>query len=151
MTGPAEDLLASIPAVASGLGSYDRIQNFLRTPTWDDGRTQLVQMPKSDTTIPLIPANHSHNATVQLGNIPMDSTPSPGSIVISAKNATLRPALDTSPVINEISFSVESGSILMIVGPVGAGKTTLVKGLLGEIACDRGNFCVQTSRVSYCA
>jgi ABC-type multidrug transport system fused ATPase/permease subunit len=38
---------------------------------------------------------------------------------------------ETAPAVNDISFSVERGETIAFVGPSGAGKTTLVKLLVG--------------------
>lgn len=137
--------------MASGLGSYDRIQNLLVTPSWEDERTLLVKMRENDTFVPLAPIDNSRKAELHPTEIPLDTFPNPGSPVISVKNATIRPALDASPAVSNVSFSMEQGSILMIVGPIGAGKSTLVRALLGELGCDRGEICVRSPRVSYCA
>jgi ATP-binding cassette subfamily C (CFTR/MRP) protein 1 len=39
----------------------------------------------------------------------------------------------------------------MITGPVGVGKTTLLKTILGELSCDEGNVYVQSRRMAYCS
>jgi ATP-binding cassette, subfamily C (CFTR/MRP), member 1 len=55
----------------------------------------------------------------------------------------------TSP--TNITLSLRRGALNIITGPVGAGKTTLAKALLGEIACEAGTICVYTTKVGYCA
>lgn len=50
---------------------------------------------------------------------------------IEIKNLTL--AYDAEPVIKNLSFSVEHGDYICIVGENGSGKSTLVKSLLGLI------------------
>ena len=42
------------------------------------------------------------------------------------------------PVLSGVSFSVEPGEVLGLVGPSGAGKTTLVRARVGAVKPDRG-------------
>jgi ABC-type Mn2+/Zn2+ transport system ATPase subunit len=44
------------------------------------------------------------------------------------------------PVLTDVSFAVESGDRIGILGPNGGGKTTLFRALLGELAPLRGDF-----------
>ena len=43
------------------------------------------------------------------------------------------------PVLNDISFETSGGSILCLLGPSGAGKTTLIRLILGAIPSDGGS------------
>ena len=45
---------------------------------------------------------------------------------------------DKTPVLEKVSFSVESGEFIGIFGPNGGGKTTLLKLLIGILKPDRG-------------
>lgn len=56
--------------------------------------------------------------------------------VIEVKNLVKK--FDTKKVINEISFSVSEGEIFGFLGPSGAGKTTLIKMLIGEYSITGG-------------
>ena len=42
------------------------------------------------------------------------------------------------PVLNEISFSVGPGELVVVIGPVGCGKSTLLSTLLGETSLVKG-------------
>lgn len=42
-------------------------------------------------------------------------------------------------ILNDISFETSGGNILCLLGPSGAGKTTLIRLILGAIAADRGS------------
>lgn len=42
-------------------------------------------------------------------------------------------------VLDGISFNVRKGQIFGLLGPSGAGKTTLIKILMGQLECDAGN------------
>ena len=56
--------------------------------------------------------------------------------VIEVKNLVKK--FDTKKVINEIDFSVSEGEIFGFLGPSGAGKTTLIKMLIGEYSITGG-------------
>lgn len=56
--------------------------------------------------------------------------------LIHCDNLTL--SYDSRPVLNDLSFSVEAGDCLCIVGENGTGKSTLVKALLGLKAPSKG-------------
>jgi ABC-2 type transport system ATP-binding protein len=45
-------------------------------------------------------------------------------------------------VLKDISFRVEDGEIFGLLGPSGAGKTTLIKILIGQLHADRGTTCL---------
>lgn len=55
---------------------------------------------------------------------------------ITAKNISM--SYEGKKVIDSISFSVEKGELLLIVGENGSGKTTLLKGLTGLKKIDSG-------------
>lgn len=50
---------------------------------------------------------------------------------LEVKNLTLGYA--ENPVLKNVSFQVQRGRILALVGPIGSGKTTMLEGLLGEL------------------
>jgi ATPase subunit of ABC transporter with duplicated ATPase domains len=50
----------------------------------------------------------------------------------------LRLAVDLTPVLNGITFDVESGQLLAVTGANGSGKTTLLRCLIGELKQDDG-------------
>jgi zinc transport system ATP-binding protein len=54
------------------------------------------------------------------------------------KIANLRVAFGGNAVLDGVSFEVEAGDYIGIVGPNGSGKTTLIKALLGLIPCMDG-------------
>lgn len=51
-------------------------------------------------------------------------------------------AFDQLQVLNNISLSVEEGEILGLLGPSGAGKTTLIKMLIGLLSATSGNIAI---------
>jgi ABC-2 type transport system ATP-binding protein len=43
-----------------------------------------------------------------------------------------------TPMIKDLTFTVQSGDIVCLLGPSGAGKTTIIRLLIGAIAADKG-------------
>lgn len=58
--------------------------------------------------------------------------------LIDCKNVTM--SYDGKAVLSNLSFSINAGDYLCIVGENGSGKSTLVKGLLGLINPSKGSF-----------
>ena len=54
----------------------------------------------------------------------------------------------TIPAVNHISFSVEKGEFVVIVGPSGAGKTTVLNMLGGMDSCSSGTITVDGNPIS---
>ena len=47
-------------------------------------------------------------------------------------------SFDKKPVIRDLTFAIQSGDIVCLLGPSGAGKTTTIRLLIGAIAADKG-------------
>jgi len=57
---------------------------------------------------------------------------------IAVKDLWMAPPGATDPVLSAVSFDLKAGEALAIVGPSAAGKTTLIKGMLGIWGASRG-------------
>ncbi|MCW7480518.1 ABC transporter ATP-binding protein [Leptospira kanakyensis] len=57
--------------------------------------------------------------------------------MIEVKNLTIG-YTGNSPVVKDVNFSTEPGTILSIIGPNGSGKSSLIKGILGLVQPLRG-------------
>ncbi|XP_066427630.1 ATP-binding cassette sub-family C member 4 isoform X3 [Molothrus aeneus] len=53
-----------------------------------------------------------------------------------------------TPTLQQISFTVRRGELLAVIGPVGAGKSSLLSAILGELPKDKGSINV-TGRIAY--
>lgn len=54
------------------------------------------------------------------------------------------------PIIRDVTFTVKQGSRVAVVGPTGAGKTTLVNLLMRFYDADSGNICIDTQNTALC-
>ncbi|MEO8261769.1 MAG: ABC transporter ATP-binding protein, partial [Pseudolysinimonas sp.] len=59
-------------------------------------------------------------------------------LAVAAKNVTYRYEGDTHDTIKGISFDVKPGTYVAVIGPSGAGKTTMVDLMLGLVAPQKG-------------
>ena len=46
-------------------------------------------------------------------------------------------------VINGVSFDIEPGKVTTLLGPNGSGKTTIIRGLMGDKPCTSGNITIE--------
>lgn len=69
--------------------------------------------------------------------------------IIKVKNLTLAWSGEGTPVINDVSFDFQPGELTMIVGPVGCGKSSLLRGLLGEVPSSKGNVYIDRAHAAF--
>ncbi|XP_055397884.1 ATP-binding cassette sub-family C member 4-like [Bubalus kerabau] len=75
--------------------------------------------------------------------------PSNGKTIVDVQafTASWEKASET-PTLQELSFTVRPGELLAVVGPVGAGKSSLLRNLLGELPLSQGKVSV-LGRITY--
>lgn len=122
VTIPANFILALLPQIATAHGCASRTQGYLLGPSMEDKR--MLLQPR----------------------VPDQATPA-----IVFTDVALRPAVKADICLKALSFECARRSLNIICGPVGAGKTTLAKAILGEVIPDDGTVGVSTKRIGYCA
>ena len=149
IAGPAARFLSAVPTLTASLGCFDRIQEYLLASSNEDGRKNQGSDKWS--------AHDSHDNDEEnligprfqkLGDgCPATLRP----LAVSVKNADIRPSRNSTFLHKNISMSIRRGSVAIIAGPIGSGKTLLAKAILGEVACEAGNIMVATKRIGYCS
>ena len=67
------------------------------------------------------------------------------------RDASVSYSGNADPLLKDLSFEIESGKITMVIGPVGCGKTTLLKLLIGEISKVTGSIVTAYVHAAYCS
>lgn len=73
------------------------------------------------------------------------------SVAVSVKNLILRYNPTSKPVLNDIDMELKQGSLTMLVGPIGSGKSSLMKVVLGELPYQSGAIHVASKSFAYSA
>jgi ATP-binding cassette subfamily C (CFTR/MRP) protein 1 len=142
LTAPASQLLGAIPMITSGMGCVRRIHTFLMSEPFDDIRDvrggshiyhPVEKVEKSE------PLEKDMERSSQGSEAP----------IISVSNVILRPT--EHPEKSYITFEAGRGSLTTILGPVGCGKSTFLKALLGELKPESGTISVSTPFIGYCS
>ncbi|KAL4971316.1 P-loop containing nucleoside triphosphate hydrolase protein [Aspergillus desertorum] len=125
LTQPLSQLFQAIPELVSGLACLGRIQAFLQLEPRQDYRQLLVEAQ---------------------GSTEKDSMD-----YIVIRDASFGWIADKF-VLHNINTRIAASSLTIVVGPVGSGKSTFCKALLGEIPYSNGSVVTSTScrHVGFC-
>lgn len=148
VSGPAMKFLSAVPTVAASLGCFGRVQEYLLSESREDGRKALSDI--------LSTRNGPENSQGDISGIPLQCLPGKPSVesksvAISVRNAVIRPSKTSTFVHKDLNIEISKGSVNMIVGPVGSGKTLVAKALLGEVPCETGTILTTTRNIGYCS
>ncbi|KAE8407397.1 multidrug resistance-associated protein [Aspergillus pseudonomiae] len=146
---PLSNLLLAIPDTFASIGCLTRIQDFLRKPGRIE-RRQIAQiagrpplLSPSSSTIEL-PTLEQHVASPVLEKQP--------DIVLSLNNVHFgwKDSLPDKPRLSLTLRSSPNGNLVMIVGPVGSGKSTFLRGLAGETPVLEGELFMKYPDLAFC-
>lgn len=149
---PLAGIIMSLPSLATAVTSFQRIQDFLNGKQRVDNRLisgdrkRSVEVPNekgiSKETAPDMELSEIRKRTSSSNSLA-------GGIVASVKG-TFSWSDDAKPVIDIDSWNIRRRAFTLVLGPVGCGKSTLIKALLGELSNFKGTVGVNASGVTYC-
>jgi ATP-binding cassette, subfamily C (CFTR/MRP), member 1 len=148
---PLAKLLFTIPQSFSALGCFQRIQEFLQQEDRHDQRHLPSGSRASDEIRSSFEAPLDYSSEIELQQ--MRLTDISASRSLSIVNGSFGWGTDESKVLNNVSMSVSqrpTGSLTIIIGPVGSGKSSLLRALIGEVDSTEGEVSVGSPRIAYC-
>ncbi|KAI4745287.1 multidrug resistance-like protein [Aureobasidium sp. EXF-12298] len=118
-------LINGLLELRSAIGCFARLEKFLQAPARRDTRTDVSSQ-----------------------NSPDRSTA--GTDAVTMHKASFGWKEEVQFTIKDVNLRVPPSSVVMITGPVACGKSTLLKGLLGETPVSEGRVEVSSSDVAWC-
>jgi ATP-binding cassette subfamily C (CFTR/MRP) protein 1 len=134
----------------ASLGCYERIEKYLLSEIRNDTRlsnTSLGNISENDNKmvtqggIPLERQMLNKN----LGNLAFDGS------AINAENGNFGFANNSSPIIQSIQLSIKLSTLVMVIGPVGSGKSVLLRAFLGEMSSSSGLVYTSEREIAFCS
>ncbi|KAL9616745.1 MAG: hypothetical protein Q9160_008402 [Pyrenula sp. 1 TL-2023] len=136
---PLMELVRTLPSLVASVGCFSRIQKFLLAPSRQDHRLSLLQGSRNDLA--------SSNEAIALGDLRSPSRRA-GSDLLILNECSFGWSSDKS-IVHDIGMKIKHGSLCMIIGPTGCGKSTLIKGLLGETRTSAGFVYLDTNSIAF--
>ncbi|KAK7956876.1 uncharacterized protein PG986_006098 [Apiospora aurea] len=163
LAAPLFGTLEAIFDTFSALACFERIQKYLNKQPRRDGRRMDFPPPGPGQSLGLPlsvrrPSEreplYAHNDQVELTDTPtrpaalqLDTTEHYG---IQLRNSYSGWTDDGKFVINNVSFVAKKNQFVLLAGPVASGKSTLLKGLLGEVPFTSGTVTLSSHKLSWC-
>ncbi|KAF2663667.1 hypothetical protein BT63DRAFT_465330 [Microthyrium microscopicum] len=138
LASPAGRLLNSFPTAIAALGCLNRVQKFLLEDDFQDPR-QIKE--------PTILVSSHDNIVAEEQNSKTS--------VVEVSDLVLKSDISGSPnTVSPIHFTMHRGEFTLVLGPVGSGKSTLSKAVLGAVSSYRGStpaIGITSPSMAYCS
>jgi ABC-type multidrug transport system fused ATPase/permease subunit len=137
LDGPMNTLVSAIPMLNAAMACFARIESFLNSDARRDDRLPLLgQGELGDQSSP---PTGSVNKDIEMESLrPVLTGTKINSVVIATQNASFSWDIDGQPTVFDLSFTLHRHQFCFVIGPVGSGKSTMLKGLLGETPASKG-------------
>ncbi|KAL1591926.1 hypothetical protein SLS60_011518 [Paraconiothyrium brasiliense] len=154
LSEPLSSLIMSLSSFMGGVGSFQRIQKFLVTPTQVERRRSPYTVGTLGSASDLGDESDKDSDKSQKSRYSLDirEVGSSSSTAVLIENGCFGWDQEKQPegCLQAINMAVPRGKITMVVGPVGCGKSTLIKAILGELPVMGGTVQLSSMRIALC-
>ncbi|KAI9744668.1 MAG: hypothetical protein M1818_002197 [Claussenomyces sp. TS43310] len=148
---PLITLFQALPLIRSAIGSMTRIQDFLNQPSREDSHNRNTPSPsKRCETSVQVEQNETEIPMAVLERTQFADNNKKSDLLVIISEANIRWANADEMVLHNINLAIRRDSLTMVIGPVGCGKSTLMKAILGETRISEGTIDVSCSDVAFC-
>lgn len=139
-------VIGVLPLIASAMACFGRIQAYFNKPSWEDTRILRLISPssKEDETWSAPPSTGDQIELVQLDNINGYQD------FIATMHGRFQWGKNTEKFIDMSEFKIRRQTFTLLLGPVGCGKSTVLKGLLGELPGFEGSITAASRGMAFC-
>ena len=133
---PLGMLIYTIPQIVGAFACFERIQNFLQSPSRADHRISMAPIQRR-SIVGEDPIAADSTSDIELRSLSGASkTVTDDALVVH--DGSFGWGDTKPPVLKDINLRCKASDFVVIVGKTGVGKSTLVKGLLGETPTSKG-------------
>lgn len=137
-------VVGTLPLLASAAACFTRIQAYMNKPSWEDHRTHDLESTSSKGT-QVCSASPSARNQIELLELKKQEPN-----VSAWVNAKFRRNTNAEIVLDITDWKIKRHTFTLLLGPVGCGKSTALKGLLGELSDFEGSIKVVSHGVAFC-
>ncbi|EED18735.1 multidrug resistance protein, putative [Talaromyces stipitatus ATCC 10500] len=151
LSQPLFTLFGSVVNSRAAIGCFERIEEYLSRESHVDYRQDRESDPESSS-------NAKSGKAVNVNDYEMEESierdtktrKSVSNVIFEFSNASFSWADTDKPTLRNISMTIERGTLNLIVGPSGVGKSALLKGLLGESSKLSGSVYSSATEIAWC-
>ncbi|KAJ8107918.1 hypothetical protein ONZ43_g6583 [Nemania bipapillata] len=146
-------ILEAVLDTSAALASFKRIEQFISKASRTEKRDIVTQGPCSlnasgpADAASIAPSSHAHDFELQNLNIAINQQDINAIVV---RNSSLSWSSEATPMLEIENMTVGKGELAIVIGAVACGKTTLLRGLLGELPSITGYVKLLGGKVAYC-
>lgn len=144
---PLVRMLLSITQVFAAIGSFTRLQDFLKIAGKPGSQSHDALTQRSPSVVSK-PSKEDEKGQGLALQQTVDAMNEAGTIA-EFNHASFTTESDTE-VLSDISLMFPPGSVSMIVGRVGCGKSSLLRAIIGELNLKEGSFSTSPLPMAYC-
>ncbi|EME39111.1 hypothetical protein DOTSEDRAFT_28299 [Dothistroma septosporum NZE10] len=147
LTSPIQELNYAVPQFQTAIASLDRVQDFLLLP--EETYTTPTSIQRNDRSVDTAPAESDEPTAVRARPKGEADT----SIVLSLACASVVLGPDQHQVLHDIDINLRRSQVSLLMGPVGSGKSVLLKTILGDLplAAGQRTSCSRFDSMAFCA
>ncbi|KAK9415303.1 hypothetical protein SUNI508_02151 [Seiridium unicorne] len=146
ITQPLDLLFAYVPEIIAAIACFSRIQVYLYQKTQFDVGTYFNSTSGKSSSY----TRTTNDSSVGSDSDEINEKALPPDTAILLRDVELGWNSDADAVLQSLDSRIPSHKLTIITGPIASGKSTLLKGILGETPVIRGTIQLSSQSIAFC-